>query len=519
MKKIFTQILMLIVLVGLFNACSEDDFSSKYTDPSQTTTVTCEKLMTGILYQGTFYTFKAYYGIFYFETYGVSRYSQTLGYINGSDCYELPYAGINNRWENYYNLLSQFRLLEKTYNNLSEASKPDYLPFVSISKAFMLDHLLQMTDLFGDIPYSDAGTLGITNDVNLSRPTYDKATDIYQDILDGLKECNEQLSSSSLSTLTTSYLSAQDFINHGDVMQWRRYINSVRLRAALRISSQGEMVEIGKSVVKEILDDPTTYPIVESNEQNIVMTPDEDGFSYAASGPEAAYETWVGDFNRAPAAMVDRMVDDPRLEIFFDENAEGNYVGIDTHDAEDVQQAQFDAGDYYCAYDSATFSRNRLVPGIMVDAAEVSFSKAEAYQRGLASGDAKAAFVQGVTQSIEFYYGINATGVYRTPVTAPSALEMETFAESKWDNASDKLEVILTQKWLNYSWMQGQQAWAQIRRIGIPDLYFPTSIGAKLSPEVPNRLPYASSEEDNNTANYQAVKDMDNWTTKMFWAK
>lgn len=510
---------MFTVLTGMLSACSEEDFSSKYADPSKTTEVTCEKMMTGILYQGASYTFKSYYEIFYYDRNGVSRYSQTLGFINSSDRYQLPYAGINDRWGNYYNLLSQYRLLEKTYKNLPDVSKSDYLPFVLISKAFMLDHLSQMADVFGDVPYSAAGTLGISNDVTTSRPSYDSASDVYQSVLDGLKECNDQLASATLTSLTTSYLSAQDFVNGGDIMKWRRYINSVRLRVALRLSSQGDMVAVGKAAVAEILGNPTTYPVVESNDQNSVMTPDEDGFLGFARDPQSGYETWSGEFNRASAAMVDRMVGDPRLEIFFDENEAGDYVGMGTDELEATQQTNFDAGNFYCAYDSATFSRNRLLPGVMASAAEISFAKAEAFQRNLATGVAKDAFVDGVTQSVEFYFAVNAVGTYRTAIDAPSALAVETFANDAWDNATDKLEVILTQKWLNYNWMQGQQAWAQIRRTGVPSLSFPTDATAKLVPEVPNRLPYASSEADNNTVNHQAVMDMDNWTSKMFWAQ
>lgn len=510
---------MLTVLGGMFSACSEEDFSSKYVNSSKTTVVTCEKLMTGILFQGAPYTFKDYYTIFYFDRSGVSRYSQTLGFVNSDDRYQLPYAGIDNRWSNFYKLLIQYRLLEKTYSELPEVSKSDYLPFVSISKAYMLDHLSQMSDVFGDIPYSAAGMLSQTHDVTTARPSYDTATSIYTSVLEGLKECNEQLASATLSSLTTNYLSAQDFVNKGDVMKWRRYINSVRLRVALRLSSQGDMSTQAQGVVSEILGNPSTYPIVESNDQNSVMTPDEDGFIDFAKGVESGYETWSGEFNRAPAAMVERMIGDPRLEIFFDENGAKDYVGINTTGLQEDQQTKFEAGDFYCAYDSATFSRNRVLPGILVNAAEVSFAKAEAFQRNLATGVAKNAFIAGVTQSIEFYYAVNATGTYRTAITAPSALEVETFANNAWDNAANKLEVILTQKWLNYNWMQGQQAWAQIRRTGIPALLFPTDAAAKLVPEVPNRLPYASSESDDNTVNYDKVKAMDNWTTKMFWAK
>lgn len=384
----------------------------------------------------------------------------------------------------------------------------------------MLDHLAQMTDAFGDIPYTKSGYLAITSDVANSRPSYDTAQSIYQAILDGLKEANDKIAAMNPSSLTLAYLTTQDFVNGGDLTKWRKYINSVRLRVAMRLSSQGAMVDIGKAAVKEILDNPTLYPTVDNNEENSVMMPDEDGFLDAAQDPQNAYETWQGQFNRASQAMIDALNGDPRLEIMFDENSAGNYVGIDPQTSYEVQLPLFEKKNkenYYCAYDSATFSRNRLLPGIMMDAAEVSFIKAEAFQRNITAGDAKQAFIDGVKQSIKFYYGINATGSYRTPIPMPDDASMQAFAEMKWDTATDKLEAIMTQKWLNYSWMQASEAWAEIRRTGIPHLNFPTDDEAKLVPNVPNRMRYPSSEADNNTANYP--KEKDNWTDKMFWAK
>ena len=51
MKKIFALTLGLTVLMSLFS-CSKEDFDSKYYNPSKTTTVTCDKLLSGVLYVG-----------------------------------------------------------------------------------------------------------------------------------------------------------------------------------------------------------------------------------------------------------------------------------------------------------------------------------------------------------------------------------------------------------------------------------------------------------------------------------
>jgi len=214
------------------------------------------------------------------------------------------------------------------------------------------------------------------------------------------------------------------------------------------------------------------------------------------------------------------MESDPRMDVIFDKNGEGNYQGVDLTTPYAEQYSLFyEKKDYYSSFDSATFSRNRLIPGITVSASEVSFAKAEAYQRGLASGDAKAAFVKGVQQSVDFYFWVNSLSAYRPPVEKPDNATVVAFAEGKWNEANNKLEVIGTQKWINYGVLQPAHAWAEIRRTGYPVLSFPADNAAQTVKAVPNRFRYPKSEVDLNTENYNAVKSKDNWTDKMFWAK
>lgn len=507
-------------LLWLMGACSESDYTDKYPDPSKTTTVTCEKLMTGVFMRGNSYTFKGYYGVFGWESYAVSRYSQVLGFTNSDGRYQIGETYFSDRWNNFYNLLPQFRLLEKTYEELPETSKSNYRIFLLLAKIYMLDHLSQICDAWGDVPFSKAGYLPINGDPATDRPSYDSAENLYEMIIDELGSINTEIAGmSSISSLTSAYLSAQDYFNKGDLTKWRKYCNSLRLRIALRVSLQGSLTSKGQAVVKEILSNTSQHPLVDNNNEITKGTPDEDGFSGFAGDPQSAYETWQGQFNRASDAMVKAMKDDPRIDVYFDVNADGVYQGVDMTTPYAEQTVLFDKGTYYSSFDSATFSRNRKLPGVTVSAAEVSFAKAEAYQRGFASGDAKTAFVEGIKQSCDFYFQVNSLSTYRTALTKPDDAAITDFAEARWNDATDKLEAIGTQKWINYGVLQPAQAWAEIRRTGYPALHFPTDGAAQLIQNVPNRFRYPASERDNNTENYQAVSGKDNWTDKMFWAK
>jgi len=82
---------------------------------------------------------------------------------------------------------------------------------------------------------------------------------------------------------------------------------------------------------------------------------------------------------------------------------------------------------------------------------------------------------------------------------------------------TNNLEKIGTQKWIDFNVMQANQAWAEWRRTGYPVLYFPTDPSSVISPNVPNRLLYPTTEATLNSANYEAVKSEDNINTKVFW--
>ncbi|MGN6533124.1 MAG: SusD/RagB family nutrient-binding outer membrane lipoprotein, partial [Ginsengibacter sp.] len=76
---------------------------------------------------------------------------------------------------------------------------------------------------------------------------------------------------------------------------------------------------------------------------------------------------------------------------------------------------------------------------------------------------------------------------------------------------------IATQKWIDFNVMQSQQAWAEWRRTKMPVLNFPTDASSSLSPNVPTKLLYPSTESILNSVNYQSVKSTDNVTSKVFW--
>ncbi len=527
MKKIFSIIILSVFFTLIFfYGCKDDNFTELYYDPSKTTTVTVDKLMTGVFQRAYEYTMPWYGRYFTFETQQIGRFAQTLGWVNVANMYlGMGEMYNDNRWKNFYQAVTQFRLLEDTYNKLSDNEKKEYEVFIVLSKIFLYDHLQQMVDLWGDVPFKEAGYLPETFDIISSRASYDAAADLYTMMLDDLKTLNTFFTNYTKTDLVSTMLPKQDFINAGDLTKWRRYCNSLRLRIAARAADNGPLAATAQGIVKEILSDANTYPIVTSNAENILINNQPPDIQANNTNQlRDGFESWTGQCNRASKALVDALTGDPRLVINFDTNADGDYVGIDPLMDASQQQDLFSrpieqGGNYFSSVDTSTFSRNPLFPGIIITVSEIDFIRAEAIQKWGLSGNAQESFEAGVAHSIDFYYYLNSLGDYRADVPPPSATEIATFATSKWDEESNKEKAIAIQKWIHYGNILMVQAWSEIRKTGYPQLQFQVDNTSKDTPTVPDRLRYTTNEKSYNEDNYAKVQSKDTNYNKLFWAK
>lgn len=85
---------------------------------------------------------------------------------------------------------------------------------------------IRMTDTFGDIPYFKAGR-------GETLIPYDSQKDIYYDVFKELTEAVDELKQQKSNQLKYS---TEDLIYQGDVDKWIKLANSLRLRAAIRLS-------------------------------------------------------------------------------------------------------------------------------------------------------------------------------------------------------------------------------------------------------------------------------------------
>jgi SusD/RagB-like outer membrane lipoprotein len=519
-------IFFLAVLLTGFTACKKSDFEGSYTNPSRIATTNVEKQFTGMLVTNREYVIPSYWNYFVVLRTSVNHYIQAVGWENGANQYIPGAASITDRWNNYYNFLSQYRELEKVYNTLTPENQELNRIYMIAATVYFYDHTQKVVDLHGDIPWSQAGKLSTNGgDYANSYPAYDKAEDIYTKMLDDLKAFASELNTIDVPSGIQAGFKTQDVINKGNMDLWKKYVNSLRLRMLTRVSGSADFSARAESEIAEIVGNPSQFPLVSNNDENIMIRIFDLNSPLNSQGFQSGLEDWNG--NIAGKAMIDHMNtnDDPRLPALFEPgtNAGGVYNGLDPLLPGSNQAAQI-AGGTMAIYNRSTISRNDFFPGMLINAAEVNFYLAEYYLKAGNDVAAKTAYETGVRQSTEFYYWVRTVSNDNTAAALDplDPADVDAYLSSpavSWDAAATaeaKLKLISTEKWIHYNVIQPLESWAEIRRLDNLDFEFETD-NSSGQQQPPARWIYPGSELTYNAENYAAVSGSDNLNTKLFW--
>jgi len=528
MKRILISAASLILLAGSFSSCKKT-IEADYLNPETTTTGSMSKLLTGMFLNPRIHP--SYYDFATFVLPTTAAFSQLTAMSPGAQMY-VPSINYNqSRWNHYYSgsmptdpnqapdynydgpgILSSYREMQTTYAALSPTEQAKQYVFLQCAKVILYDQTAQMIDLWGDIPFFKAGSLN-TASRSVDNAPFDNATALYDTLITGLKDLNSYFDTAKIATETQASLTKQDILLGGSISAWRRYTNSLRLRLLMRISYQDETT--AKTEVTTMLGDPTTYPLITSNAQNVTL-------KMSGLNLKSDLQGALKLSPYAPAYLLDTLMvnnNDPRTAVLWDSAQGTAYKGFPSNGT----VSDYEAVGVYATYDTVTFMYNYNVPGVLFTAAEVSFLTAEANERwGAGSTPAATAYAAGIHQSTDFYYSINQTANLSsgswasTPSPAASAVDAYIANVAYTGTTAQKLAAIATQNWINFFILQAGQAWAEVRRTGYPALHFATASFGD-APQPPTRLLYPPNEQLYNPTNYAAVSAKDTRTAKVFW--
>jgi len=372
-----------------------------------------------------------------------------------------------------------------------------------------------MTDLWGDIPYSEA------LDQEAPQPRYDSQADVYDGLINDLNEAIGKLNTGQ------SAFGSSDLIYGGNVDNWIRFANSLKLRIAMRMSFVNQSEAAG--IIQDVYNDGR---YIASHDQNAE-------FNYL----QYPYNNPVNEFART---RIDHKVsrttvtalqelDDPRLRIYATpvqsqdlRDAGTVYQGVrngDVNNSLPLGEAST-MGHYFVAPTS---------PGFLMTYDEVLFIFAEAAARGMLSADAEQLYNEAVTAALEKYSPARVADVLGAFSSSDVAFQHQGFRaeespegitqdeidaylsqpEVQWDSSQWRQRIGL-QKWLSL-YGQGFQQWSEWRRLGVPELQ--PGPEAVLD-EVPRRVPYPDSEDALNKTNLDEARSRlggDTFLTRLWW--
>ncbi|WP_346318646.1 SusD/RagB family nutrient-binding outer membrane lipoprotein [Chitinophaga sp. YIM B06452] len=523
-KKNIFNILAGLLLLSVVSCKSK--LEDLYLDPDGFTDPTIEGFYTNLQQQ---------LGIFRYSYGEMFHNFNTLNPILGSGGFQndgapSSFSWVHDPYSDAFGKLRSYAAMQQLYNTLPEQDKKDYEIFMWTGGAVKEYIYHQLTDICGDVPYFKAmqgAELNFT-------PPFDKQSDIYPAMLASLKEISTNLKGY---TLNSSFIQQQfprnDIYFGGDITKWRVFINSLRMRLALRLTNVSPA--LAKSTIQEVLADDvyakdraTSITLVDKQQDRAMEL-----LIFRSLSERMTARLFV------PANMLNLMrkpgfADDPRIPVLFQPDKDGNYTAMPT-EAPDVTAISGQittsnlAATFPSFYNRTTFERNFGMPYQIITSSEIHLLKAEAKLRWAdltitAADEYRAA----IKESIDIYYEINAlnqdqnyTGfIPASKATKPSDAVINTFLDQKvaeFNTAAgnEKIGLIYDQRYIHYNMLKPYELWADTRRLM-------KELGARVRKAPSNirmmeRTVYPTSEELNNPANFQAVKAANNYTTPVWW--
>ncbi|RDC56167.1 SusD/RagB family nutrient-binding outer membrane lipoprotein [Pedobacter chinensis] len=384
-------------------------------------------------------------------------------------------------WENGFQNLLYYQLIKEQ----GQAEGAGY--YSGISKIMQGWTFLRLVDIYNNIPFDDA-----LQGTKFPTPRYEGGQVVYQKsinlITDGINEVK--------AAGTDATIARADIIFNGSKQLWAKFGNTIKLRALIRQSQTNNQAYIAAEIQK-IQAEGSGY--LELN-QNATLKP---GYENTAGKINPFWETYYRNVQGATTAAYDnlrptsflidqyKMRNDPRMAKIYQAVA-GDYKGVlfgnPTASAE-YNRAATSAlrGPQENGNAAAGLLKSALQPLVLMGSFESLFLQAEAAQRGWIAGSAKTFYEQGIQAS--FTYNEVPTASFAAYNAQPSV---------DFDQATDKISAIITQKWLSLNSINGIEAWSDYRRLGLPAI--PNSLGAPSPAARPLRLMYPESERQTNNA-------------------
>ena len=521
MKKIVQMIFAITTMVLVFVSCKKD-----ITDLNVDKNAATEMDMAYLVSNGTLRIAGEYENtranMLYSATM-IQHTASTAGYFSGDRyLYNAQYSGAYME-RHFTDVIRNFsQAIEKT------KGVADLVNINSTAVILRAFDLHRMTDLYGDIPYTQAGYGLVDGDKNWF-PKYESQKDVYAALVKDIKAARDKMSASAKS------MGTQDFIYGGDIAKWKKFANSLLMRIAMRMSN------VDATGAAAVYKEAQASGAFTSNADNAHIK--------FATGPQGINRNGLNDgywntykYSRdckISKTFIDWMKanNDPRLMIVSggigspdvasewktgvadQEGMPNGYTAANIAGALSTEKA--------AAYKALTSQANRVFsmlnlkyldwedPYLLITYGEVELMNAEAALKGWLTTSAETHFNNGVKAAIQNWTNFDAS-FSKTTSEIDTYIAGRGFAAA---SSTNKLKLIGEEYWAA-TYLNDIESWSNWRRTGYPVLKPTNDPNRFEANEIPRRLIYWENEISSNPANYKIAVDRmggDKFMTKTWW--
>jgi len=446
---------------------------------------------------------------------GVMQHTQKDAWFSDHNDYDW----VNQSWTENYSILEDIKLMQQRAEALD-------LPFyLAVGKVMEAYHFARISDLWGDAPYLEA-IRGDQGGEKYLLPSFDSQQVIYEGVIEELIEAN-----SLFAALGTFEKTPQDILFEGNVLKWRKFANSLRLRIYMRVSEK--MPEFAANGINSIISDANQYPIIteESDDASIAFAGGSSNTSWPSNTEfdgsngsnyrrikmcatlvevlqglnDTRISVWAEKvevpivIDKTLPAGTDEIKD--RIRYLSADIAEGReidtdaeYVGLPPSVSSTPSEFNLNPTPGQQSYNPHVSFISKmyqdpsgpLLKARLLSASEVHFILAEASLTGLANiGSAQEHYESGVKASFEAW---GLEGDYEQYITGNAAF-------------NNSVEQIISQKWIA-GWSSATETWFDYRRTGFPALTAGPAAGRSV---LPLRFYYMQDELTINEKNASAA--------------
>jgi hypothetical protein len=443
---------------------------------------------------------------------------------------------LTNAWDHCYTVS-----LPDLNRIIDQATEEGKLSYAGIAKLLKAHTFTLMVDVWGDIPYSEAG-----DPVAFKFPKFDEGSSVYAEAFALIDEAITDLGAGGVRPGT------DDLVYGGDTQKWLKYARSLKLNLYNKVrltnlyDAGAVSALLGSALIESGSEDfELTY--------NTSISPENrnPGFvrEYAQNNPQYYISPYLYLMMKGEQACQNALfegISDPRIPYYFynqlatGETAEnpvsyrdGNFLSIwfgsfdrDPNEGFDQASSQTVVGLYPVggAYDDASGVNGTGTSGLrgagsqrILTASAVEFIRAELALTQSTGEDAAALLASGIRKAFSKVNSVAASA--GAPAITDGEVTAYVDAVMARYNAGDaalKLEIVMTEKWVQ-EFGFAVETFSDIRRTGFPQVCDPAQDLNDFSIQTnpyPVSLPYSSADLTNNG---NAPAQRNQYLDKVFW--